>query len=65
MKSSNFIVMKKIFIFLMMIIYLITIIIFREYRESHICSFLIGASCALTVVFFMYLVDKKQNLKNK
>lgn len=57
--------MKKIILVLSVFMYLVILTILREYPENHICSFLTGIFCALTVVFFMYLVDKKQNLKNK
>lgn len=57
--------MKKKILFLSGIIYFITIVLLREYPEKHISSFLIGISCSLTVVFFIYMVNKKHNFKNK
>lgn len=58
--------MKKLFLVLIMIAYLLTIIILRKYPENHICSFLIGLSCALTVVFYIYMINiKNQHLKKK
>ncbi|PBI88893.1 hypothetical protein BSF41_22610 [Flavobacterium sp. ACN2] len=55
--------MKKKIIFILGIIYFITIVILREYPEKHISSFLIGISCSLTVLFFIYIVNKKQKIK--
>lgn len=57
--------MKKIIPVLSTFIYLVVLMVLRKYPENHIYSFLTGIFCALTVVFFMYMIDKKQNLKNK
>ena len=57
--------MKRKNLPLLIIMYLTTIAIFRKYPESHICSFFIGTSCALTVVFFIYMIKKKINHDTK
>lgn len=57
--------MKKMFLFLSMILYVIAIIILRKYPENHICSFLIGVSNGLVLTFFAYVIAVKNQRSKK
>jgi hypothetical protein len=57
--------MKKVFLLLSALVYFAIIIVLRKYPENHTGSFLSGVLGILGIVFFMYMITKKQNLKKK